>query len=115
MSKLINRSNVKKVALNKSTRDRAGKFHRVSGGFFDKVERALSEKVCQLALSLPEVPAKVVNRKNVKVLIADERRRRNLPEAPVRVSDFERLENELVAYVEAEVQNHPSTGVTLMA
>jgi hypothetical protein len=112
MSNLINRSNVKKVALAESAASRNGKFHRVSGSFFTTMEGLLKEIARVEALAMEDIP-KVCSRKLLKTYIADVRAKANLSEVKVKVSDLERIESKLVEVVRGQVRAHPSVGVTL--
>lgn len=114
MSKLINRSNVKKVALAESDTSRNGKFRRVSGPFFNDMEVILKEAAHAEALAITGPPPRVINRKHVKDYILAVRQQQGLPEVKITNSDFERLEAKIVETVKSCVRSHPSTGVTLM-
>ncbi len=113
MSKLINRSNIKKVALAESDATRNGKFRRVSGEFFNNMEGVLKEAAHAEALELSGPPARVINRAHVKQYMLEVRRQRGLPEVAITNSDLERLEAKVVETVKSRVRSHPSTGVTL--
>lgn len=114
MSKLINRSNIKKVALAESDASRNGKFRRVSGGFFNDMEGILKDAAHADALSLTGPPARVINRQHVKEYMLAVRAQQGLPEVAITNSDLERLEAKIVETVKSRVHSHPSTGVTLM-
>jgi len=52
---LINKQNVKKLALEISQRDRAGKFQRVSSDFLERIEGQLKQAVVSAVNSHPSV------------------------------------------------------------
>jgi len=106
----INRAAVKKLAINYSKTNRAGKFTRVGQSFFDRIN---AQVVATLAVELEKESTPLyIKRSEVKKLASRMITERGL-KTKLSGAILEKINSRVAEIITAEVQRHPSIGKTL--